>query len=182
MKKWERIEPTIIHKAGYRTLVDKTFLLPNGATYTPTTMDFEGREAVAILALTPDNEVVVVRQFRPGPEKIMDEIPGGIVDAGETKEAAAERELLEETGYKSGRMLFLGTAYYDAYTNTKRHCFLATDCVKTKSQAKGAVDEIIELRLVSIDEIMSITRKGQMTDFGPVVMANEELQKRRGKK
>lgn len=181
MKKWQRIEPTKVYKAGYRTLVDKTFLLPNGMTYTPTTIDEEGRECVAVLALTPENKVITVRQFRPGPEMLMDELPGGFVDKGETKEQAAERELLEETGYKPGMLEFLGTAYYNAYDNTKRHCFLATDCVKAATQATGAEDEIIELRLISIDELFTVAREGRMTDFGPVLMAYEELQKRRVK-
>jgi 8-oxo-dGTP pyrophosphatase MutT (NUDIX family) len=74
-----------------------TFRLPHGdvANY-----DIKDQGAVAcVLALTPENKVILAQQFRPGPEQLLLEMPGGCVDAGEAVEAAIRRELLEETGY-----------------------------------------------------------------------------------
>jgi 8-oxo-dGTP pyrophosphatase MutT (NUDIX family) len=63
---------------------------------------------VNVIPVTPAGEVVMVRQFRYGIERITLEVPGGMVDAGESPAEAAARELLEETGYRSGPLVSLG--------------------------------------------------------------------------
>jgi ADP-ribose pyrophosphatase len=62
----------------------------------------------AVLALTQDERVLIVRQYRPALERDTLELPSGIVDAGEMPEAAVRRELLEETGYEGGEWALLG--------------------------------------------------------------------------
>ena len=84
---------------------------------------------VNVIALTPAAELVLVEQYRHGTDSVTLEIPGGVVNAGEPAQAAAERELREESGFEAGEMRFLGTANPNPaiFTNT---CgtFLATDC------------------------------------------------------
>lgn len=64
---------------------------------------------VTILALTEDNKVPLVRQFRPAVERVTLELPGGLLDAGSTPEETAKNELYEETGYTvSGPLTNLG--------------------------------------------------------------------------
>ncbi len=87
---------------------------------------------VNVVALTPERELVVVRQFRFGPRLITTEIPGGVVDPGEFHGDAAKRELREETGYTSTRWTALGSvepnpAFHD---NTCFH-WLAEEAVLT---------------------------------------------------
>ncbi|HSX07835.1 MAG TPA: NUDIX hydrolase [Candidatus Saccharimonadales bacterium] len=180
MKLWQRVEPTTTQKVGYRTIVEKTFVQPDGQRFTATTVNAEGLETVAVLALTPDNKVIIARQFRAGPEIIMDELPGGFVDKGEDKAAAAARELLEETGYVPGELKFLGTAHYEAYTNTDRQCFLALNCTPTGDGQQLDEHEFIEVRLITIKQLIENAKAGVMTDLGPVLMAYDlllELQK-----
>ena len=64
---------------------------------------------VNVVALTPHDELVMVRQFRQGSRVVTLEVPGGLVDPGESPEQAAARELIEETGYRADRLACLGS-------------------------------------------------------------------------
>ena len=88
-------------------MLKRTFKLPDGKT-----ADFDiikSGAVVCTLALTPDKKVILVRQFRAGPEKILTEMPGGFIDKGESPKAAAKRELLERSGY-TGEFKFIGVS------------------------------------------------------------------------
>ena len=81
---------------------------------------------VSILAYTEQGQVVLVRQFRPAIEATILELPSGLVDSTDGPEATARRELEEETGYKAGEMVHLGTLYSDVGRLQNRlWCYLA---------------------------------------------------------
>jgi ADP-ribose pyrophosphatase len=172
---WKRIAPTISNKIGYRTVVVKHFAMPSGLVVDRSIMNEDGWQAACAIVITADKQVVVARQFRPGPEKIFDEIPDGIVDAGETPEACVVREVLEETGYQAGKVEYLGVSYYDAYVNGDRHYFLLTDCTLSEAGASPTPDEDIAVRTISIAELIANAKKGLMTDPGAVLMAYDKL-------
>ena len=162
-------------KIGFRTLVFKTYEMPDGSTKEFTTYGAEGVKGAAVIALTPDRKVIVARQYRPGPEKVMDELPGGIVDEGEDPKITAARELLEETGYKTGHLKELGVAYRDAYSNESSYYFMAYDCEKVAEQQLEAA-EFIEVAEISIDELLQAGRDGRLTDAAALFLAQDELQ------
>lgn len=148
-KPWIKISEAIVFENQFTKLNKKTFVLPHGKKsdyYIHGTDD----EIVTIFAITKNGQIILARQYRPGPEKVLDEIPGGLVDPGETKERAAERELEEETGYK-GRLVYLGSTYSGAYSVKVRHCFIALDCVKIH-EGRQEENEFIDVVLISRED------------------------------
>ena len=148
--------------------------MPNGSVVEFDTVHADGQEFAEVIGLTPENEVVIARQFRAGPEKVMDELPGGFVDNDETPEQAARREFLEETGYKAGRMQYLGGFHKDTYMNSIWHVFLAYDCEKVANQEPDD-EEDIEIDLISISMLFDNARSDKMTDHAAVLMAYDQL-------
>ena len=172
---WEREEPTEVTKVGWRTIVTKKFKLPDGSMHEYATKEREDSHCIATVALTADGKAVVARQFRPGPEKILYELPGGGVETGEDWAAAAARELLEETGYEAGEIEALGDVYKDAYTNTAWHYFMATNCTLHPEGAKPDEREFIEVCLIAVDELIENAKTAKMTDPEGVFLAYDRL-------
>lgn len=137
-----------------------TYRFPNGKT-----QDLHiavSSPAVCTLAVTPDNKFITAKQFRPGPGAILNEIPGGYMKESEEPEAAARRELLEETGY-TGDFHFLTMCYDDAYSTMKRYAFVATNCRKIEEQHLDN-GEFVDVQLLELPELLRIVRSGEMTD------------------
>jgi ADP-ribose pyrophosphatase len=173
---WKRIEPTVVAKVDYHNVVVKTFEVPGtGKALTIATTPLEGSRAGHVIAITKDKKVVVARQFRHGPEKMMDEIPGGIIDEGEEPDAGTRRELLEETGYKAGTMEFLGTSSRDGYNNRTWYYYLAVDCELSKEGLHQDEYEQIEVKLISIEQLIHNAKHDNMIDVAAVLMAYEQL-------
>lgn len=172
---WQRIEPTIVTKVSYRTIVDKNFVLPDGSIHTFTTLHAEASLSAAVVALTPDGLAITARQFRAGPERILHEIPGGGVEAGEEPLQAAIRELAEETGYVPGAIVALGSSCRDAYTNSQYYYFFATNCVLRPEGQALDEHEYIDVVLLSIPEFIAMAKQDQMSDPAAVLFAYDKL-------
>ena len=137
---WKKIGEYAVYE-GWRKIIKKEFELPNGRR-----IDFDivgAGHYVTIAALTEGGEFILVRQYRPGPEQLMISFPEGAIDSGEQPEDAARRELLEETGYLAGQILFL-KEFRASYTNQHQYCLLATGCRPTGRQQLDD-DEFIEV-------------------------------------
>lgn len=172
-----RTKPNTVARAGWKWVVTKYFSQGGNHEKDWTTIGKVGERAAAVIALTEDNRVVIARQFRPAPEAIWEELPGGCVDAGEDPQSAAVRELREETGYEpTGDVVYLGELQPMSYINTIHSYYLAFNCVQRHSQQCDA-DEYIEIDTISIDELITNAKQGRMSDFGAVLMAYEELKK-----
>ncbi len=146
----------------YGRAVDEVwFELPGGKK-----MDYYLRRegpTVCVLPLTADNKVILARQFRPGPKKIMFELPGGFLDKAKDPLEEAKRELAEETGY-TGELELVTTCWDDAYSNMLRYVFVAKNCQKTV-EVKWDEDEFIEIVEVELPKFREILRSGEMTDI-----------------
>ena len=118
---------------------------------------------VNVIALTKENEIVLIEQYRQGTEEIILEIPGGMIDAGEEPETAARRELLEETGYESNEFVYLGKSRPNpAIQNNWMHHYLALDCEKTRETAFDEHESLLT-KLSPLSEIPQLIRSEQIT-------------------
>ncbi|MGH9942196.1 MAG: NUDIX hydrolase [Pyrinomonadaceae bacterium] len=121
----------------------------------------EATDWINIIPLTADNEVVMIEQYRHGSEEVTLEIPGGMVDAGEQAREAAEREMLEETGYAAaGRVVDLGKARPNpAIHNNWIHTFLATDVQLVQTPVFDGTEHTV-VRLVPLSDVPALIADG----------------------
>ncbi|MDF0132200.1 NUDIX hydrolase [Staphylococcus pseudintermedius] len=124
--------------------------LPNNETAYREVVKHNG--AVAICALTPDKQVILVKQYRKALEQELLEIPAGKLEPGEDRESAAMRELEEETGYKAKKLTLIGEVYgTPGFSNEKISVYFADNLVEGKVNLDE--DEFVEKVLYSLDDV-----------------------------
>ena len=123
----------------------------------------EHSQAVAIVPVDNNGNVILVRQFRKAAERELLEIPAGSIEEFEKPEIAARRELHEETGFTAGRLLPLGGFWNSpGFCTEYMYAFLALDL--KVGQAEPDDDEAIEIESVSLGEIPDMIKAGKFQD------------------
>jgi ADP-ribose pyrophosphatase len=167
-----------IYRADRMALRGETYRLPDGRVAGPyRVLDYP--DWVNALALTRDGQVVLVRQFRPGPKKVTLELPGGAVEPAEQSLVAAmRRELEEETGYGGGEITYLASLSPNSASHTNRiHSFLAKD-VERIGDLRPDDTEFLEVVLMPLEELIRVARRGELDQamhFATLFLALAEL-------
>jgi len=123
----------------------------------------EHRGAAAIVAVTGDRDVILVRQYRYAITTNLLEIPAGTMEPGETPQQCASRELEEETGYRCKKIeKILEFFPVPGYSTEKIHVYLARELIKSKMHTED--DERIELEILPFHRALEKVRSGEIQD------------------
>lgn len=159
LKHWRRKRSVVLQQTRILDFCEATELSP----YTGNEHNFvfiDSPDWVNLVPITANGEIVMVRQYRHGSQALTLEIPGGMVDAGETPESAAMRECEEETGYFAHETHRLGVLNPNpALFNNSLHTYYA-QVEKSSAEAHASETEVIEVELVPIDKIESLLLDG----------------------
>ncbi|KGX92240.1 ADP-ribose pyrophosphatase [Pontibacillus halophilus JSM 076056 = DSM 19796] len=165
MKKFEEktIHTEQIYKGKVISLQVDDVTLPNGKTSKRELVKHPG--AVAIIPITKEGKLVFVEQYRKALERSTLEIPAGKLEPGESPEWTAERELEEETGYKTAKLEPITSfSTSPGFADEIVHMFLARDLEVVDEKADGDEDEFVELVELTLDEAFRMEREGRIFD------------------
>jgi ADP-ribose pyrophosphatase len=148
--------------------------LPNGACIDMTIIRHPG--AAAIVPLTEDHKILMLKQYRHAIGHYWWEIPAGTLQSQEEPIACAQRELAEETGYTARVWDSLGAVTpVPGYSDERIHLFLARDLSQTRQHLD--FDEIIEVHPVPLDDVVSMILKGDIEDAKSIAAIFRTLNK-----
>lgn len=171
MSWFETRSSEVVHDGFSRVRVDRV-LLPDGTEGTREVV--EHRDAVAMVPVTSDGGVLLVKQYRHALGGDLLEIPAGILDhQEEPPEVAAQRELIEEIGRRAGRLRHLVTFANSAgWTDEHTHVYLATELTPAappadfRPEAEEAAMEVVRFEVA---DAIELARTGRLTDAKTLV-------------
>jgi 8-oxo-dGTP pyrophosphatase MutT (NUDIX family) len=153
LKKWQILNSQWVINNRWCRVRQDVVKLPSGVIVDDYFVNIRP-EIVLIVPLTTAQELVFVRQYRHGIQEILLEFPAGAVDEEESDLlAAAQRELLEETGYTSTEFIPLITLYDNPVKDSNKiHVFLALNIIKSAEQNLDITEEI-EINIIPVSEV-----------------------------
>ncbi|MDI9243114.1 NUDIX hydrolase [Fusibacillus kribbianus] len=162
MEDIRRIRRELVYKGKILNFYEDYMALPNGNT---AVWDFiEHKGAAAVVPVTSDGKILMVRQYRNALERYTLEIPAGAVNyLGEPKEECAARELEEETGYRAGKLEWLMNVNTTvAFCNELIGIYVAQDLIPTSQHLDE--DEFLNVEKHDLDELLAMVYDGRITD------------------
>jgi ADP-ribose pyrophosphatase len=137
--------------------------LPNGKTSKREVVKHPG--AVAVIPVTNEGKIVLVRQYRKAMERVLVEIPAGKLEKGEEPLATAHRELEEETGYRCGSMRHIVSFYTSpGFADELIHLYVAENLSKMENSASLDEDEFVDVLEVTLEEALELLERQEIYD------------------
>lgn len=161
--KWKTLSSHYIHKGPWATLRADKCEMPDG-TIVDEYYVLEYPDWANAVAVTEDNKIILVRQYRQAAGIISLEIPGGVIEKDEDPEVGMRRELLEETGYEFSNVELIATISPNpATSNNLTYCYLATGGKKIQEQSLDEHEEIIieEYTIAEVKQLLADNKIAQ---------------------
>lgn len=160
-KKWKKISSVMALDERWFKVRKDVVELPNGKVLDDYFLWLSGDVAM-VIPVTEDGKMILVKQYKYGADEEVIEFPAGYVDKNEDPEAAAKRELEEETGYSAKSLELLGEFHLSPTKSDGRtFIYLAKDVVKNK-ETKLDASEDIEVLEIPQEEVMDMIKKGEI--------------------
>lgn len=160
-EKWDILESEYLIRRPWLTARRDKVRLPDGRI-NPEYYVLEYPEWVNVIAITEDGKFVMVQQYRHGLQNVYTELVAGVTEPGEEPLEAAQRELLEESGYSGGRWELLTVIGQNpSACNNLTHCFLARGVRKTAGQDLDATEDI-NVTLLTENEVFDMLIADEM--------------------
>jgi ADP-ribose pyrophosphatase len=161
LRPWKTLSSRPIYENPWMRLREDVAELPDGRTTIYGVVTFG--DCVGVVPLLPDDRVVLVRQWRYVQRDARWEIPTGGVHAGEGLEAAAQRELAEETGYQAGRLLLL-RSYYTGKSICRETAHLYLGAALAPAAVPRDETEFLEVATFPFAEALRMATDGTIMD------------------
>jgi len=158
-----------VHRGWFIRVQRATFLDPDGRPFERDIVRHPG--AVAVVAVTDDDAVVLVRQYRPAVDRWLLEVPAGTRDIdGEPPEVTAGRELAEEVGYAADHLALLTrTTITPGFCDEVAHLYLATGLRPVPTGRQGAEEAYMEVVEVPLDRFDAMVDDGSIVDASTIL-------------
>ena len=157
----ETLEHRQIYKGKVVDLAVEKVALPNGAVTELEIIRHPG--AAAMVPLTEEGSVLLVRQYRYATRSWLLEVPAGKLDPGEAPEVCAAREMEEEVGHRPGELVSLGWIWTTpGFTDERIWLYLGRDLVSGRQALEG--DEILSVESVPLAEAVAKVHSGEICD------------------
>jgi ADP-ribose pyrophosphatase len=179
IKPWTRVSTETVGRYRVFDVQKAEMLAPDGRPGPHPFYTFTCPAWCNVLAITTENQAVLIWQYRHGTDALSLEIPGGVLEPDEAPEVGARRELLEETGYAAEHLEPLVTVYANpALQPNAQHSFLARNARVVSSTQFDEAEEC-ELVLVPVSDLPALLDEGHVS-HALCVVAIERFLRRRG--
>lgn len=175
-------EKTVSSEEKFRgriiTVREDQVAMPDGSLASRELVHHPG--GVGVVAVTDENKVILVKQYRKAIEEAIYEIPAGKLDAGENHRACGIRELEEETGLRAENFIYLGFIYPSpGFADERTHMYLATGL--SQGEMHPDPDEYLDVEQIPLEKALEMIANNEINDAKTVAGILKAMKVLRGK-
>jgi ADP-ribose pyrophosphatase len=169
-----------VHEGHIISVAVGSFRAPDGTVFERDIVHHPG--AVSVVPLLDDGTVVLVRQYRAALGHELLEIPAGKRDVhGEAPELTAQRELIEEVGWRAGRLVKLAEFYNSpGFSDEYSHLFLGLDLEPAERDLQGIEEQHLTIEHVRLEDVPALIADGTLVDAKTIIGLSLTLARHRG--